>query len=72
VRLASAGGLTTLRGGDGADMIAVALGLIALGVLLLFLFPWGGIVLGIVGVVLFLLTLVGWVGRPANRGRTTR
>jgi hypothetical protein len=53
-------------------MIAVALGLIALGVLLLFLFPWGGIVLGIVGVVLFVLTLVGWVGRPANRGRTTR
>ncbi len=53
-------------------MIAVALGLIALGVLLLFLFPWGGIVLGLVGIVLFVLTLLGWVGRPSNRGRTYR
>jgi hypothetical protein len=53
-------------------MIAVALGLIALGVLLLFLFPWGGIVLGFVGLALFVLTLLGWIRRPANRGRTTR
>ena len=50
-------------------MIAVSLGLVALGVLLLFLFPWGGIVLGIVGIVLFALVLVGWIGRPANRSR---
>ena len=45
---------------------------IALGVLLMFLIPWGGIVLGFVGLVLFLLTLLGWVRRPASRGRTTR
>jgi hypothetical protein len=51
-------------------MIAVSLTLIGIGVLLLFLFPWGGIVLGIVGLALFVLTLAGWVGRPANRGRT--
>ena len=50
-------------------MIAVSLGFVALGVLLLFLFPWGGIVLGIVGIVLFALVLVGWMGRPANRSR---
>jgi hypothetical protein len=50
-------------------MIAVALALVALGVLLLFLFPWGGIVLGLVGLVLFILALVGWIGRPANRSR---
>ena len=43
-------------------MIAVSLGLVLIGVLLLFLFPWGGIVLGLVGIVLFVLTLVGWVG----------
>ena len=43
-------------------MIAVSLGLVLIGVLLLFLFPWGGIVLGLVGLVLFVLTLVGWVG----------
>jgi hypothetical protein len=53
-------------------MIAVALTLVALGVLLLFLFPWGGIVIGIVGLALFALTLLGWIGRPANRSRTTR
>ena len=53
-------------------MIAVALGIVALGVLLLFLFPWGGIVLGLVGIGLFLLTLVGLVSRPTGRGRTTR
>jgi hypothetical protein len=48
-------------------MLAVALGLVALGVLLLFLFPWGGIVLGVVGLILLTLTLLGWIGRPANR-----
>jgi len=53
-------------------MIAVSLGLVALGVLLLFLFPWGGIVLGLVGLTLFLLTLAGWIRRPASRGRTYR
>ena len=53
-------------------MITVSLGLIALGVLLLFLFPWGGIVLGFVGLALLLLILLGSIGRPANRGRTTR
>src|ERR671936_400291 len=31
-------------------MIAVAIAMVAIGVLLLFLFPWGGIVLGLVGV----------------------
>ncbi|HEY2936916.1 MAG TPA: hypothetical protein VGJ25_09965 [Gaiellaceae bacterium] len=53
-------------------MIAVSLGLIALGVLLLFLFPWSGNGLGFVGLALFVLTLIGWIGRPANRGRATR
>jgi hypothetical protein len=53
-------------------MIAVALGLVALGVLLLVLFPWGGIVLGLVGIALLVLILAGWLGRPAGRGRTTR
>jgi hypothetical protein len=50
-------------------MIAVALALIGLAVLLLFLFPWGGIVLGLVGLALLVATLAGWVVRPANRDR---
>jgi hypothetical protein len=51
-------------------MIAVSLALVGIGVLLLFLFPWGGIVLGIVGLVLLVLTLAGWIARPASRSRT--
>jgi hypothetical protein len=50
-------------------MIGVAIAMVAIGVLLLFLFPWGGIVLGLVGIVLLILTLAGWIGRPANRSR---
>jgi hypothetical protein len=50
-------------------MIAVAIAMVAIGVLLLFLFPWGGIVLGLVGLVLLILVIAGWIGRPANRSR---
>jgi hypothetical protein len=45
-------------------MIATAVVLIALGVLLLFIFPWGGIVAGIVGVFLLVAALTG-IGRRA-------
>ena len=50
-------------------MIAVALALIGLGALLLFLFPWGGILLGLVGIALLVLTIAGWIARPTNRHR---
>ena len=40
-------------------MIGAALALIVLGVILLFLFPWGGIIAGIVGLVLLVLFLFG-------------
>jgi hypothetical protein len=49
-------------------MIGAALALIVLGIILLFLFPWGGIVIGAVGVVLAVLFLVGF-GRRAQTGR---
>lgn len=49
-------------------MIGAALALVALGVLLLFLFPWAGVVVGAVGVLLMVLFLVGF-GRGAQTGR---
>ena len=45
-------------------MIAAAVVLIVLGVLFLFVFPWGGIVAGVVGVLLLIAALLG-VGRRA-------
>jgi hypothetical protein len=49
-------------------MLAVAVVLILLGILCLFLFPWGGIVLGILGLVLLGAYLVGF-GRRATEAR---
>ena len=49
-------------------MIGAALGLVILGVVLLFLFPWAGIIVGAAGVLLVVLFLVGF-GRPAQTGR---
>jgi hypothetical protein len=46
-------------------MFAAALVLIAIGVLGLFIFPWGGIVAGLVGLVLLGLFLLG-VGKRAT------
>ena len=46
-------------------MIGVALALIVLGIIGLFLFPWGGIVVGIIGVLLLIAFLVGF-GRRAQ------
>ena len=50
-------------------MLGVSLALIVVGVLLLFLFPWGGILLGVVGIVLLVLTIAGVLGgaRPERR-----
>jgi hypothetical protein len=49
-------------------MIGAALGLVVLGIVFLFLFPWAGIVAAAVGVLLFVLFLFGF-GRPAATGR---
>ena len=49
-------------------MIGTALGLVILGVILLFLFPWAGLIVGAAGVVLVVLFLVGF-GRRAQTGR---
>jgi hypothetical protein len=49
-------------------MIGVALALIVLGVILLFLVPWVGLVAGAVGIVLVVLFLAGF-GRRAAEGR---
>jgi hypothetical protein len=50
-------------------MIGVALGLIVVGVVLLFIIPWVGIAAGVVGVILALLYAAG-VGRRAVEPET--
>jgi uncharacterized membrane protein YccF (DUF307 family) len=48
-------------------MIGVALALVVVGVILSFAIPWFGIPVGIAGVVLIVLTLVGFGRRGAAR-----
>jgi len=45
-------------------MIGVALGLIVIGIVLLFIIPWVGMAAGIVGLILAVLYLLG-IGRRA-------
>jgi len=47
-------------------MVAVAIVLILIGLVLLVVFPWGGIVAAAVGVVLLIASLLG-IGRRAAR-----
>jgi len=49
-------------------MIGAALALIVIGAVFLFIVPWVGIIVGIVGVVLLVLFLLGF-GRRAAEGR---
>jgi hypothetical protein len=46
-------------------MLGAAVVLVALGIIGLFIFPWGGIVAGIVGLLLFVAFLAGF-GRRAQ------
>lgn len=48
-------------------MIGAALGLIVIGIVLLFIIPWVGIPVGIVGVVLALVYFIGFGRRAATR-----
>jgi hypothetical protein len=54
--------------GNERPMIFAAISLLGLSVLLLFLFPWAGIVAGIAAVVLFVLFLLG-IGRGVTKNR---
>jgi hypothetical protein len=47
-------------------MIGVALALIAIGLIVLFIVPWVGIVVGIAGLILLVLHLIGLGKRPAE------
>ncbi len=49
-------------------MIGAAMGLVIVAIILLFLFPWAGVVVGAAGVILAVLFLVGF-GRRAQTGR---
>jgi 4-hydroxybenzoate polyprenyltransferase len=56
-------------------MIGVGIALVVVGIILLFMLPWVGIVLGIVGIVLSVLYFAGFARRgvpgekPADRPR---
>jgi hypothetical protein len=47
-------------------MIGLALGLVAVGIVLLFWLPWVGVPVGLVGLALFVALLAGFVRRPAE------
>ena len=47
-------------------MIGAAIALVVLGIFLLFLFPWAGIIAGVAGLVLLLLFLVSFARRAAT------
>ena len=49
-------------------MLGLALVLIVLGLIGLFLFPWGGIVVGIVGLLLLIAFLFGFGSRAQTQG----
>ncbi len=49
-------------------MIGVALALVVIGLILLFIIPWVGIAVGVVGLVLVVLYLLGF-GKRAAEGR---
>jgi hypothetical protein len=49
-------------------MIGVALALIAIGIVMLFILPWVGIPVGLVGLALFVANLAGF-GRRAAEGK---
>jgi hypothetical protein len=49
-------------------MLPLALVLIVLGIIGLFLFPWGGIVVGIVGLLLLIAFLFGFGRRAQTQG----
>jgi hypothetical protein len=49
-------------------MIAAALALVALGLVFLFVMPWVGVPVGIVGLILFVLYLAGIGRRAVTKG----
>jgi Flp pilus assembly protein TadB len=49
--------------GNAASMIGLAIALVVIGVIFLFFLPWVGIPVGIVGLVLLILWLTGFVRR---------
>ncbi len=51
-----------------APILILAIVLIVLGLLGLIVFPWGGIVIAIVGIALVVAYLVGFGKRAAERG----
>ncbi len=53
-------------------MIGVALALVVIGIIFLFVIPWVGIPVGIVGLILAVLWLAGFGRRGAREDESTR
>ncbi len=64
-------GFAAFGRGNPGRMIGVGLALIVIGLIFLFIIPWVGIPVGIVGIVLAVLYLAGF-GRRAARGEQPR
>jgi Flp pilus assembly protein TadB len=47
-------------------MLSVALGLVAVGIVLLFIIPWVGVPLGLVGLALLVLFVLGFARRTSR------
>jgi Flp pilus assembly protein TadB len=58
----------TLLGGNNEGMIGVGIAFIIVGIIFLFIVPWVGIPVGIIGLVLAVLYFAGF-GRRAARGQ---
>lgn len=60
------------RPGKGVSMIGLGIALVVIGIILLFILPWVGIPLGIVGLVLAILWFAGLIrargGQPGDSG----
>jgi Flp pilus assembly protein TadB len=52
--------------GEDGTVLAAGIGLLVVGVFFLFLIPWVGIPVGVVGLLLLVLYVVGWSKRAAH------
>ena len=52
--------------GEDGTVLAAGIGMLVVGVFFLFLIPWVGIPVGVIGLLLLVLYVVGWTKRAAH------
>jgi hypothetical protein len=65
-------GLASAPAGDKRAMIGVAIGLIIVGIVFLFVVPWVGIAVGVIGLILLIGFLLGFGRVPRRRNVSDR